>query len=94
MTMTQHIDYVSTYFHHKTPTVVRGEPTYIDLKRIKTELRANASSVESDLGGGDHGYLFLVLSDAEYLQIPGITAAAVPPTWPGNLTIDPTFTQI
>ena len=50
--MTQHVDYVTTYFPHKIPTLVRGEPSYIDLKRIKTELRANASSVESDLGGG------------------------------------------
>ena len=94
MTMTPHVDYVTTYFPHKTPTLVRGEPTFIDLKRIKTELRANASSVESDLGGGDHGYLFLVLSDAEYRLIPGITNAAVPPTWPGTFTVDPTFTQI
>ena len=92
--MTQHIDYVTTYFPHKTPTLVRGEPTFNDLKRIKTELRADASSVESDVGGGDHGYLFLVLSDAEYTSIPGITATAVAPTWPGTLTIDPTFTQI
>ena len=52
MTLNQHIDYVSTYFPHKTPTMVRDEPTYKDLKRIKTELRANASSVDSDLGGG------------------------------------------
>ena len=75
--MTQHIDYVTTYFPHKTLTLVRGEPTFNDFKRIKTELRANASSMESDLGGGDHGYLFMVLNDAEYLLIPGITGVAV-----------------
>ena len=92
--MTHHIDYVTTYFPHKTPTLVRGEPTYNDIKRIKTELRADASSVESDLGGGDHGYLFLTLSDTEYLLIPGITAIAVPPTWPGTFTVEPAFTQL
>ena len=56
--MTQHVDYVTTYFPHKIPTLVRGEPSYIDLKRIKTELRANASSVESDLGGVITGTFF------------------------------------
>ena len=56
--MTSHVDYVTTYFPHKTPTLVRGEPTFIDLKRIKTELRANASSVESDLGGVITGTFF------------------------------------
>ena len=35
-----------------------------------TELRANDSSVEIDLGGGNHGYLALVLSDEEYATIP------------------------
>ena len=87
MTQPHHIDYVLTYFPFKTPTLVRGEPTYNDLKRIKTELRANASSVESNLGGGNHGHLFLVLSDSEYLQIPGITAPVQLPTYPDPLTI-------
>ena len=58
------IDYASSYFKYKTPTPIRGEPTNKALKRLQTELRANASSVETDLGGGDHGYLGLVLTDA------------------------------
>ena len=36
---------------------------------MKSELRVNASSVDSDLGGGDHGYLGLVLSEEEYRKI-------------------------
>ena len=52
MTQFQHVDYASTYFPHKTPTLIRGEPTYKDLKRVKMELQANASSVDSELGGG------------------------------------------
>ena len=85
--MAHHIDYVLTYFPYKTPTLVRGEPTYNDLKRIKTELRSNASSVESNLGGGNHGHLFSALTNAEYLQIPGISAAAEIPSWPDPLAI-------
>ena len=47
------IDYASSYFKYKTPTPIRGEPTNKALKRLQTELRANASSVEIDLGEGD-----------------------------------------
>ena len=91
MTMSQHIDYVSTYFPHKVPIPIRGEPTHKDLKRLKTELRANASSVDSTLGGGDHGYLGLVLSDVEYLAIPTVNGTPfVPPAYPGPLVIPPT----
>ena len=57
------------YFPHSTPTPIRGEPDYKYLKKLKNELRANASSVDSDLGGGDHGYLGLVLSEQEYRRI-------------------------
>ena len=49
---------------------IRGEPTHKSLKRLKLELQANASSLEIDLGGGNHSYLGLVLTDAEYTLIP------------------------
>ena len=58
------IDYASLYFKYKTPTLTQGEPTNKALKRLQTELRTNMSSVETDLGGGVHGYLGLVLTDA------------------------------
>ena len=90
MASNHHVDYVSTYFPHKIPTRVMDEPTYQDLKRIKTELRANASSVDCELGGGDHGYLGLVLNDADYLNVPGIQGTNfVPPVYPGPLVIPP-----
>ena len=47
------VDYVASYFKYKTPTPIQGTPTYKALKRLKAELRANASSVETDLGGGN-----------------------------------------
>ena len=88
MTMTPHIDYVATYFPHKTQIPICGEPTNADLKRLKTDLRANASSVDSNLGGGDHGYLGLVLSNTEYLAIPTVSNTAfVPPPYPGPFVL-------
>lgn len=83
------IDYVAAFFKFKTPTYIQGIPTHKSLKRLKTELRANASSVESDLGGGDHGYLGLVLSATEYANIRPPPPAFVPPAFPGPLTILP-----
>ena len=64
------IDYASSYFKHKTPTPIRGEPTHKSLKRLQTESQANASSVETYLGGGNHGYLWLVKIEAENAEIP------------------------
>ena len=64
------IDYASLYFKYKTPTPIHGEPTHKSLKRLKLELQANASSVETDLGRGNHGYLGLALTDQEHALIP------------------------
>ena len=56
------IDYVDTYFEFPTLTNIHGEPTYFQLKELKNELKSNATSVTSDLGGGGNGHLGLVLS--------------------------------
>ena len=79
------VDYAASYFKYKTPTPVQGAPTNKTLKRLKQELRANASSVESDLGGGDHGYLGLVLTDPEYTTVSPTAFSA--PTFPAALEI-------
>ena len=69
------IDYVDTYFEFRVLTKAHGEPTYEKLKAIKNELKSNACSVASDLGGGTHGHLGLVLTAAEYAAISQIPYA-------------------
>ena len=64
------IDYATSYFKYKTPTLIQGKLIHKSLKRLKLELQANASLVETDLGGSNHGYLGLVLMDEEYISIP------------------------
>ena len=86
--MTTRINYATTYFPYNIPTPIQGEPTYKALKRLKNELRANASSVDTDLGGGDHGYLGLVLTDEEYAKV-SPNHPFVPPEFPGPLVIPP-----
>jgi hypothetical protein len=58
-----------TYFQHKVLTPVAGKPTYESLQNILNELKANASSVPSTLGGGQHGHLGLLISDTRYTAL-------------------------
>ena len=85
------IDYVDTYFEIPTLTKIHGEPTYFQLKELKNELKPNITSVTTDLGGGGHGHLGLVLTPAEYLTV-SATAYNRPPH-PGTLTIAPGTAQ-
>ena len=79
------VNYAASYFKYKNPTPVQGAPTNKTLKQLKQELRANASSVKSDLGGRDHRYLGLVLTDVEYTT--NVNTLFVAPTFPTTLTI-------
>ena len=81
------IDYAASYFKYKTPTPIQGTPTNKNLKRLKTELQANASSIESDLGDGDHGYLGLVLTNKEYASKTPAPPPFVPSAYPADLDI-------
>ena len=75
------IDYVNTYFEFPSLTRIHGKPTYASLKIIKDELFANATAVTSDLGGGAHGHLGLVLTPAEYVAVSAVPY--VRPAHPG-----------
>ena len=86
------VDYALSYFKYKTPTPIQGTPTNKTLKRLKQELRANASSVESDLGGGDHGYLGLILSSVEYAAVCDTPFDAA--TFPSSFTIPTGMDQV
>jgi hypothetical protein len=71
-----------TYFQHKLLTKIHGKPTYESLQNGLTELKANASSVPSTLGGGHYGHLCLLLSEARYTALDN-TAPFVNPGNPG-----------
>ena len=63
------IDYTSTSFEYPNLTKLQGIPTYEPLRRIKNEIKADVASVSSDLGGGAHGLLGLMLTVQEYKNI-------------------------
>ena len=91
MTIDNHVNYVDTYFEYKTLTKIHGEPTFESIKKIKDELKANAMAVNSDLGGGRHGHLGLVLTQAEYSRISNVDY--IRPEHPGEIRIPGNSTQ-
>jgi len=90
ITATTAINFRETYFIHPTLTKIQGEPTYHSLQLLSQELKANAASVPSNLGGGNYGYLGLLLSDAQFALLSN--TPFVHPVHPGTLTIAPTLT--
>ena len=58
------------YADRLTPlTRIIGEPTYTTIQQLYRELKRNASSEDSTEGGGNNGFLFLVLPTAEFEAI-------------------------
>ena len=57
-------DYKERYFEHKTLTKVHGPPTADSLLQVYKETKRNAQSVPTTLGGGQLGYLALVITTA------------------------------
>ena len=63
-------------------TKITCEPNYESLKTLKDELKANAASIPTTLGGGTHGYLGLILSPAAYATI--AATQFIEPIYPGQ----------
>ena len=82
---TNTVDYRNTVFEHPTLTKIHGEPTFEGIRTIHQELMINAQTVHSDLGGGAHGHLGLVLSPRRYALLSN--AAYNRPVHPGQLVI-------
>ena len=91
MTSTSSVNYKDSYFDHPVLTTIRGEPTYDTLHHLKSELKANASSVPTTLGGSNRGYLGMVLTPAEYCRILPNDPFTQPPN-PGVLVPNPNGT--
>ena len=73
----------STKFKHKDLTPIRGLPTLDTILRLFREVKQNAQSISSKLGGGQLGYLALVLKQQDYDNIT-ISQPFVRPTDPGT----------
>jgi hypothetical protein len=67
-------------------TKVHGKPTYESLQTLQTQVKANASSVPSTLGGGLYGHLGSILSPAIYATLPN-SVPWITPTHPGPFAL-------
>ena len=88
---TSFIDYRNTAFEIATLTKIHGEPTFESIRKLQREININAQCVHSELGGGAHGHLGLVLTPQEYAL--HSNAAYRRPNHPGPLVIPPGTTQ-
>ena len=89
---TKDYDYKTTHFEYPELTRIHGEPTTKALITLQRQVRANAMSVNTTLGGGSHGHLGLVCSATVYAAIPGTAAYTRAPN-PGALVIPQGSTQ-
>jgi hypothetical protein len=71
-------------------TRVRGVPTFDDVYRTKQELQSNSASVQSNLGGGSHGYLGIIINNPNQYGLiahnganPPVAHVFTVPTYPG-----------
>ena len=87
------IDYKNNLFEHPELTRIIGEPTTASLITLQAEVRDNAQAVQSDLGGGQHGHLGLVCTQAAYTALVPQASAYTRPVNPGRLAVTPNLTQ-
>ena len=89
---------VSTYnfddfFVHKTLDKIFGEPDTKTLRRLFKQLKRNARSVNTTLGGGQYGHLFMVIPNNEWNALPG-AAPVQPPQDPGEFNLEGRVTVV
>ena len=79
------VDYRTTVFEYPTLTKLHGESTFEGVQILHKELMVNAQTVHSELGGGTHRYLGLVLSPGRYALVSNVPYNR--PQHPGQLVI-------
>ena len=68
-------DYTSSM---SQPTKIHGRPSFLQLRKLETELTVNAANIQCEVGGGAHGYLGLIKSPANYATIAPGTPFVMP----------------
>ena len=87
------IDYRNNKFEYPDLTRIIGEPTTATLITLHNQVRSNAQSVDTALGGGENGHLGLVCTPETYATlVPGNTPY-IRPENPGRLQIEGNETQ-
>ena len=69
MSATSNMNFRHLYFEHKALTRIIGEPTFSTIHLMLLQLKANASSVPSTLGGGQRSYIGVIFSPVTYATL-------------------------
>ena len=86
------VNYKETHFPHQDLTKIIGTPTYVTLHELFIQLKANALSVHSNLGGGQHGHLGLLLSPNAYALLSA--TPYIRPPYPPPIVYHPFLTTL
>ena len=79
-------NYRTTHFQHATLDKIHGQPTLDTLLHLHRQLKINAQSVPTTLGGGQLEYLALVLPQGTYATVPN-AAPFIRPVHPGAFIV-------
>ena len=79
---------ITERFPHPTLTKIVGMPTFENLQHLRSQLSANAASIDSTLGNGQLGLLGLTITAAKYLLLSNGEAWTLPDKPDINPTID------
>ena len=83
--MTYDIDKITVGSPHPTVDPIINMPTYQTIQELHLKLNANAVSIYTNLGGGNHSFLRLTVSEAQYNSVSLIPFVA--PTHPSAIPI-------
>ena len=73
-------------FPYPTVNKITGLPTYATLKELVRQLKDNAASLSTELGGGAHGFLGILLPAAQFEILSG-GVPWVPDVNPGSVAV-------
>ena len=76
--MSSKTDYCNEIFPCPYPPKCSSILTYKEVKDLYKMIKRNAASIRSNLGGGNHGLLGLVLSANDYAAIPNTAPFTLP----------------
>ena len=65
--MASTINYKDAIFEQENLTSIYGKPTSKTIHEIRNELKDNVKSVYSNIGGGSHGRISLVITYAQHV---------------------------
>ena len=86
-------NYRDRYFEHKTLTKIHGQPDIDSILHLFRQVKRNVQKIKTTLGGGQWGYLAIVIATAIYNAIPGTTPFNRP-TDPGTFSPAPPDTGV